>query len=710
MARLCHVTSVPRLCETKATFLMPGSLQHGKMDVQMKKLHGLTVKLPCLFSPPLSVPTSTGLGQSFSVHLAAIHSDAESAAYVDKSENDAKGRYEEKNEGFRRHIDDNGDIESDELMFEVIQACSDIYPMARTYRNDLCTLEVYGCASRSQVLAAMASDQSFTATANLLMGRRLTVLQTVIPGISGVHSTVSTKLFAPSSLVFESAKKFSMPNGIPPREFMHRLFEAVQLQKPAKYNVHFHIPGTVRDMSALEKEEMVQHSSSLDASDTEFLDFLGKAISLYAVACIKENAGGRTYLALFEKVWQKSRWTPSSKAPVKISMLSVTEIQRRAKILLELAHPSESVFVQKRAGHSWWPVPASLMVVMKRHLENATEHWIHEFMPLHKLHIDMSMLDARVKGGGTLAGEVKEILLTHAQLVDLAGALDLYYEDRFTIVDKKLQTGAMLDFHNVSRSKMEKFLEFAAMSSVIIGAGIFSWLVAAHMKRPSGMSAEKLSSTSVVVAGPVSASKQVQTRRRSEAILPINEQVSANEIEALCKVVVAEVAKAFAWHGQIQSSVGKGAWIGNHDDRLQDMAKISFAAPYIDTAENKNTVLETRIDGELHNQVDANLESADAGPKMEMSTAQGKRDALLYQVVLARDGHILGFQPLNQEAVSSWITVPFAQILHEGQKLGPGLWERPLKYKGPPVDAVVLELCILDDPVAPFMSARPFPM
>ena len=39
--------------------------------------------------------------------------------------------------------------------------------------------------------------------------------------------------------------------------------------------------------------------------------------------------------------------------------------------------------------------------------------------------------------------------------VDLANALDLYYEDRFTLSDKILQCGAFIDFQDVPRSKVD---------------------------------------------------------------------------------------------------------------------------------------------------------------------------------------------------------------------------------------------------------------
>ena len=100
----------------------------------------------------------------------------------------------------KQHNSEKWNADSDEEMLSLMEGFHDSFPIIRTYRNDLCNVEICGNAVRSSVLTAMATDQSFTASLNMKNNRPLTVLQTVLPGICGDHSTISTKLVRNSSL------------------------------------------------------------------------------------------------------------------------------------------------------------------------------------------------------------------------------------------------------------------------------------------------------------------------------------------------------------------------------------------------------------------------------------------------------------------------------------------------------------------------------
>jgi hypothetical protein len=59
---------------------------------------------------------------------------------------------------------------------------SEAYPMIRVFKNDLCRLEITGDAIPWQAIAAMAADGG------------LMTIETLIPGRSADHSSISTKL------------------------------------------------------------------------------------------------------------------------------------------------------------------------------------------------------------------------------------------------------------------------------------------------------------------------------------------------------------------------------------------------------------------------------------------------------------------------------------------------------------------------------------
>ncbi|KAH6555422.1 hypothetical protein KP509_1Z256600 [Ceratopteris richardii] len=78
------------------------------------------------------------------------------------------------------------------------------------------------------------------------------------------------------------------------------------------------------------------------------------------------------------------------------------------------------------------------------------------------------------------------------------------------------------------------------------------------------------------------------------------------------------------------------------------------------------------------------------------------------QVSISRDGKLVGFQPLNEVAISCWASMPFTRSLHNIRQYKPGFWERPLRYRSPPSDVVVFELGM--DLLSKYAYVRPFPM
>eukprot|EP00250_Pteridium_aquilinum_P004298 c14519_g1_i1 orf=126-2150(+) len=603
--------------------------------------------------------------------------------------------------GFSEQSEDKWNVDNDDEMLRLMEDFKDSFPIIRTYKNDLCTLEVCGSAARLSVLTAMASDKSFIAASNLMMGRRLTVRQTVLPGISGANSTISTKLFAPSLQIVERAKTLSLPKGLSSGEFLHKFFEAVQMLQLSKFYIELHAPGTLRNMSALEKEERVQTVYSFEASNMSSLNQFGQALSLYAISGMKSNASGSTFSSLLKKSRNKLGWVPSHTSAIRLHVLSVEEIENEAKLLADATDSLDPSMSYSRPDRLWWPAPALGLETAKRCLYRATDDWILEHVPMHKMHIDSGVRDTQASGDGTLPRQSEEFNLTHAQLVDLAGVFDLFYEDRFTLSNKFFESGAILDFHCVSRSKTAQFFKAMALGSIFLGACIFAWLVAARMRRPSKITAGSLVLNTVDVA-VVSKSDLPPASKSIESNFPVNEQLPSEEMEYLCKLVVSKLVKAFSWDVQIQSCAGKGAWTECPS------AETNVAQNCADTQQNTFEEMEepAQLRSQLTPEMKGDLAIGRESPKGKNDDPENRQASLLFQVTLSRDGSVLGFQPLNEAATSCWAAMPFAQNLHNVQNLKPGFWERPLKFRRPPTDAVVLELQM--DPALPYVFVRPF--
>ncbi|MCO5567890.1 hypothetical protein L7F22_021586 [Adiantum nelumboides] len=634
---------------------------------------------------PVSVRTATFLPQKFKLlsrnrgwsHLSGLNEGSVTAKQNGQAE-------------------DSWNANDDEDMLRLMEGFADSLPIIRTYKNELCTLEICGSAPRLSVLTAMAADKSYFAASNLLRGRPLTIRQTVLPGASGVNSTISTKLFAPSLQVVERAKKLSLPKGLSSGEFLHKFFEAVEMFHLSKFYVKINAPGTLRNLSALDKEERIQPLYSFEALNTGALNKVGKALALYAVFGLRSEGSGNTFSNLMKKLWKKDEWVPSQASAVRFRELSVEEIQNKAKLLADSIDP----VTRRRAERLWWPVPVLAMKTAKSYLDKATVDWIYEYVPMHKMCVDPEVLDTQGATEARLPRQPAEFDLTHAQLVDLAGVFDMFYEDRFTLSDKDFQTEAILDFHSVSRSKTARFLEVMTLGSLILGAAIFAWLVSSRLRGPSNRTAGNLVLNTVDVA-VISKSELPSIGTNDESNFPVNEQLPAEEMQSLCKLVIAKLVGTLAWNVDIRSDPSKGAWTESRTRGPQNLINSQE-----DVSDAIKEPLESSLQAEDEIKGDHIIEKN--SQKEKIDHAENDKEIPIFQVALSIDGTILGFQPLNEAATYCWASMPLAQSLHNVTQLKPGFWERPLKFRRPPSDVVVLELHV--DPASLYAFARPFPM
>lgn len=82
----------------------------------------------------------------------------------------------------------------EEVIQAVLESDEKILPCVRTYENDLSRLTLVGGVDFRQSVTAAAADGGEAASEHLDSGMSAMVVETVFPGTSDEHSTVSTRL------------------------------------------------------------------------------------------------------------------------------------------------------------------------------------------------------------------------------------------------------------------------------------------------------------------------------------------------------------------------------------------------------------------------------------------------------------------------------------------------------------------------------------
>lgn len=237
-------------------------------------------------------------------------------------------------------------------------------------------------------------------------------------------------------------------------------------------------------------------------------------------------------------------------------------------------------------------------------------------------------------------------------------------------------------------------------------------IIVARLWKPNLLKVGIFSSNSETMTSPVEKIDKHYAHQSKKQMLPQNEEVSAEEMQVICTLVVEMVKNALQWPDDIKSTEGKGAWIGKdltEWGRLED--KFCTTAVVEDDPSSGNKKVETINETGVKKLRQA---VASKGDTFSQDHIQGNlqgpntSDIAVYEVTLSRDGNLLGFQPTNRAAVNRWASNPLAKALYGNQKIRPGLFEPRLKFKGPPKEAVIVELLMLDDPTSRLITARPY--
>lgn len=137
----------------------------------------------------------------------------------------------------------------------------------RTYENELARLGLVGAVDFQQALTAAAADGGQAADEHIREGIPAMVVETLFPGNSDPHSTISTRLFLPARKVKEKAGRLrssiteDMRSTTTSKNILSMTFRQVVLELLWNYQLVVFRPGTERNMKDLENPREVSHDT-----------------------------------------------------------------------------------------------------------------------------------------------------------------------------------------------------------------------------------------------------------------------------------------------------------------------------------------------------------------------------------------------------------------------------------------------------------------
>ncbi|KAI4296833.1 hypothetical protein L6164_036756 [Bauhinia variegata] len=565
---------------------------------------------------------------------------------------------------------------------EVLQAIADSddksLPCVRTYENDSALLTLIGAVDFQQALTAAAADGGEAASEHVSSGMPAMVVETVLPGPSDDHSTVSTRLFLPARKVLEKATKLRRSlsedifSSITSRNILALTFRQVVLQQLWNFDMIVFKPGAERDMEDLENPREVLASFSLSSSDEHLISTLAEVVCTSVLQGTQrqfvDNLQGGN-LSRFFPWFEKSERIVSKDSSVILYKLFEEEIVENARSLLDYYNSMKSKTTLKKIKprQQWWK--PSCYEKLQKIGGSDFSAWTSEYVPAYRLEINANRMgDTKFEGWKKSAENRWEVLLTHSQMVGLAETLDMYYEDPYSLPDKQLPCGVAAKFAKVSNKKGSSYLW--KIFSVTLASGIFLVAISAlgqlclpHLCKGGRSPGEHRSLPS------------------SEVHSAIQEFSDATKLEEFCILAVAKLKDALGWPEDIKMEHDIGVWIGELPGFLRTLGEANSDSEGVSTLSTSQT-----IDEEI---------------KISL------QDIASYQVVFSSDGKIIGFQPLSRVAVNQWAVNPLAKELYGGKKLSPGIIEPGLRASRPS-EVIVVELLMSVKPDGYFALARPF--
>ncbi|CAA0823635.1 Unknown protein [Striga hermonthica] len=554
-------------------------------------------------------------------------------------------------------------------------AAGDSFPAIRTYENDLARLTLLGAVNYRQALTAAAADGGAAADEHLSSGMATMVVETLFPGASGDHSTIATRLVLPAKKVKERSielkkrlRRKEMFSGTTQDNILAMTFRQVVVHHLQSVELQVFSPATERNMNDLGNPREVSVALTLSSMDEQLLGAIGEVICAAAFRDTKSHtlhvSTNRVFGGLFSWLDKRKQISSRDHSIVLYNFLE-HEILANAKFLVEKFNSERGkhkLKVPKLKSRWWMPTAFSKLEKIGGH-EFLT--WASEVLPAYILEIASDKYsDVEFGGWKKTDGNRWQVVLTHSQMVDLADVLDMYYEDIFTLPNKRLPCYAAVKPSDLDYTKSNSFLKTLSCVFVsgilLVTFSVLGKLFVPHL--------------------PINFIQQKSQASLSDVILVPDQSLEIPELETCCVSIIRKIKDSFGWPDEIRIKSGPCAWIGElpkfmrgMDDR-DSTTKLDISSILVPLAENE-------------------------------VEKQALEDIGSYQVVVSSEGDILGFQPTNRVAVNNWASNPLAKVLHGGKTLSPGFFEPGLKI-GRPSSVLVLELLMSLNPKSYFAMVR----
>ncbi|CAA0251259.1 unnamed protein product [Arabidopsis thaliana] len=576
---------------------------------------------------------------------------------------------------FVRCFSKNSSTEEDILRF-VAESDGKALPCVRTYENNSARLSLVGTVAFDQALTAAAADGGEAADDHFRENVPVMVVETVFPGGSDPKATVSTRLFLPTKKVKERAKRLrrslseDLSSGDLSKNILAMTFRQVVLRQLWNFQLVLFAPGAEREMGDFENpREQVSTSFTLSSSDERVISVIAEVICISALQSTEKHFLD-DYLGKakfpFMKWLSKRRRIASRDCSVVLHKLFDDE--QNTKHLLEYYQSRKENFklADTKQRSRWWDLSANSK--LEKIGGPGFSSWASEYLPAYRLEMDSTILaDLKLEGWRKSSENKWEVLLTHSQMVGLAEALDIYFEDTYSLPRKQLPCDVPGNYANLPNEK--RGLSLLKFISVTMASGIFLLAVSAAAQ----------------FCLPQKSERKYPGKRQeilwSESELLSHQSSDSSELDSFCGLLVNKLKDAYSWVGEITLESSIGAWIGEVPDYLKETSRAKSVEDHIVTS---SSLLE----------------------KLNEDAKASAQDIATYQVVLSSEGKIIGFQPTSRVAVNHWAANPLARELYGGKKLKPGLIEPGLKSH-PPKKVVVLELLMSVNSDRPFALVRP---
>ncbi|KAL0353035.1 UNVERIFIED_CONTAM: hypothetical protein Sangu_0884800 [Sesamum angustifolium] len=300
-------------------------------------------------------------------------------------------------------------------------------PSVRTFENDLARLTLVGAVDFQQALTAAAADGGEAADEHLSSGIASMVVETIFPGPSNDHSTVSTRLFLPARKVKEKATKLKksltkeMLHGATSKNILAMTFRQVVMQQLWSLELALFRPGTERDMDNLENPRDVPVLLTLNSSDERVISEIGDVVCRAVLETTERHFprySTNQESIMFINWFNKHKPISSRDSSVVLYNLLEHEILANARILLEKFNMGRGAHKVKGTNlkNSWWLSPAFSKLEKIGGPEFCA--WISECVPSYMLEIDANKLsDLKFEGWRKSEANKCEVVLTHSQMV-----------------------------------------------------------------------------------------------------------------------------------------------------------------------------------------------------------------------------------------------------------------------------------------------------